>query len=205
MDTKSSCRVSPLHSMVMGRFKGHGVCSQDNLCQLPLQVTHVRLQFDDLLLQLLDLRLCSSVRCSRRLRGKRPGDKIGLCCVAPRVGIRDSQSTLCCVAPRVGVRDAQYTLCCVAPQVEVRDSQPPTPFGVVIAARNNSWFCRCGCVVVVVVVAGGCIRMLLVLPVYVSWSLGRTALCPGLGCCLQEWAPECCIDSGGSLRPHGGP
>ena len=28
-----------------------------------------------------------------------------LCCVAPRVGVRDSQSTLCCVAPRVGVRD----------------------------------------------------------------------------------------------------
>ena len=59
-----------------GALKGHGVCSQDNLCQLPLQVTHVRLQFDDLLLQLLDLRLCSSVRCSRRLRGKRPGDEI---------------------------------------------------------------------------------------------------------------------------------
>ena len=28
-----------------------------------------------------------------------------LCCVAPRVGVRDSQSTLFCVAPRVGVRD----------------------------------------------------------------------------------------------------
>ena len=30
--------------------------------------------------------------------------------VAPRVGVRDSQSTLCCVAPRVGVRDSQSTL-----------------------------------------------------------------------------------------------
>ena len=28
---------------------------------------------------------------------------------------RHSQSTLCCVAPRVGVRDSQSTLCCVAP------------------------------------------------------------------------------------------
>ena len=32
-----------------------------------------------------------------------------LCCVAPQVGVRDSQSTLCCVAPRVGVRDSQST------------------------------------------------------------------------------------------------
>ena len=46
-----------------------------------------------------------------------------LCCVAPRVGFRDSQSTLCCVAPRVGVRDSQSTLCCVATRVGVRDSQ----------------------------------------------------------------------------------
>ena len=46
-----------------------------------------------------------------------------LCCVAPRVGVRDSQSTLCCVAPRVGVRDSQSKLCCVAPRVGVRDSQ----------------------------------------------------------------------------------
>ena len=44
-----------------------------------------------------------------------------LCCVAPRVGVRDSQSTLCCMAPRVGVRDSQSTLCCVAPRVGVRD------------------------------------------------------------------------------------
>ena len=43
--------------------------------------------------------------------------------VAPRVGVRDSQSTLFCVAPRVGVRDSQSTLCCVAPRVGVRDSQ----------------------------------------------------------------------------------
>ena len=46
-----------------------------------------------------------------------------LFCVAPRVGVRDSQSTLCCVAPRVGVRDSQSTLFCVAPRVGVRDSQ----------------------------------------------------------------------------------
>ena len=32
-----------------------------------------------------------------------------VCCVAPRVGVRDSQSTLCCVAPGVGVRDSQST------------------------------------------------------------------------------------------------
>ena len=30
--------------------------------------------------------------------------------VAPRVGVRDSQSTLCCVAPQVGVRDSQSTV-----------------------------------------------------------------------------------------------
>ena len=46
-----------------------------------------------------------------------------LCCVAPRVGVRDSQSTLCFVAPGVGVRDSQSTLCCVTPQVGVRDLQ----------------------------------------------------------------------------------
>ena len=44
-------------------------------------------------------------------------------CVAPRVGVRDSQSTLCCVAPRVEVRDSQSTLCRVAPRVGVRGSQ----------------------------------------------------------------------------------
>ena len=49
--------------------------------------------------------------------------KSTLCCVAPQVGVRDSQSTPCCVAPRVGVRDSQSTLCCVASRVGVRDSQ----------------------------------------------------------------------------------
>ena len=39
-----------------------------------------------------------------------------LCCVAPPVGVRDSQSTLFCVAPQVGVRDSQSTLFCVAPR-----------------------------------------------------------------------------------------
>ena len=40
--------------------------------------------------------------------------------MAPRVGVRDSQSTLFCVAFRVGVRDSQSTLFGVAPRVGVR-------------------------------------------------------------------------------------
>ena len=46
-----------------------------------------------------------------------------LFCVAPQVGVGDSQSTRFCVAPRFGVKDSHSTLCCVAPRVAVRDSQ----------------------------------------------------------------------------------